>query len=62
MGIKETVLGWLRTSPDKSEDLEGAELDELSNEYGMRRGDVETELRSGGSAREFESDQNAPRN
>jgi hypothetical protein len=21
MGIKETVLGWLRTSPDKSEDL-----------------------------------------
>ena len=61
MGLKETVLGWFRSSPDKSEDLEIAEIEKRSDEYGAGRGNLETDLRTGSHPGEFESDQAAPR-
>jgi hypothetical protein len=61
MGLKETVLGWFRSTPDKDKDLEAAEIDKRSDEYGVRRGDVETDLRTRSNPGEFESDQDAPR-
>ena len=33
MGIKDTVLGWLSSTPDKEDELEDAEADELTREY-----------------------------
>lgn len=60
MGLKETVLGWFRSTPDESKDLETAEIEKRSNEYGVGRGNVETDLRTGSHAGEFESDQDAP--
>ena len=38
MGIKETVLGWLRSNPVKSDELEEAEIDEATREYSAARG------------------------
>ncbi len=61
MGLKETVLGWFRSTPDEGKELEDAEIDKRSDEYGVERGNVETDLRSGSHAGEFESDQDAPR-
>ena len=61
MGLKETVLGWFRSTPDESKDLETAEIEKRSNEYGVGRGNVETDLRTGSHSGEFESDQDAPR-
>jgi len=61
MGLKETVLGWFRSSPHESKDLEIAEIEKRSHEYGIERGNVETDLRAGSNSGEFESDQDAPR-
>ena len=33
MGIKDTLLGWLSSTPDKEDELEDAEADELTREY-----------------------------
>jgi hypothetical protein len=61
MGIKETILGWLGQSPDKSDELRDAAIDEKSDEYGIYRGDMGTQSRSLGRPGEFEDDQEAPR-
>jgi hypothetical protein len=61
MGIKETVLGWLRTNPDKDKDLEAAANDELAREYSAEKADAKANSLRGSSPDEFESDQQAPR-
>ena len=61
MGIKDTVLGWLRSTPAKSDELEDAEIDEATREYSAARADEIAEHRLGTERGEFESDQQAPR-
>lgn len=61
MGIKDTVLGWLRTTPDKHDDLDDAEADELTREYSADRADTIAGFELGGGRGNFESDQEAPR-
>ena len=61
MAIKNTILGWLRTTPKKDEELEEAEADEAAREYSSDRADTiaGTQLRS--QPGEFEHDQDGPR-
>ena len=61
MSIRDTVLGWLRSSPDKSDELEDVEVDEATKEYSAERADDMLDKRFGTSPGEFESDQSAPR-
>jgi hypothetical protein len=60
VGIKETMLGWLRSTPDKNEELEDAEADELTREYSADRADTVAGFELGGGRGDFESDQEAP--
>jgi hypothetical protein len=61
MALKDTILGWLRGSPDKSEELEDAEIDAATKEYSAERTDDMIDKRFGTAPDEFESDQQAPR-
>ena len=61
MGIKETVLGWLGSTPDKAEELEDAEIDEATREYSSDRADFIAESRFRGRPGEFEGEQDGPR-
>jgi hypothetical protein len=61
MGIKDTLLGWLRTTPDKTDELEDAEADELTREYSADRADTIAGFELGGGRGDFERDQEAPR-
>ena len=61
MGIKDTLLGWLSSTPDKGDDLEDAEADELAREYSADRADTIAGFELGGGRGDFESDQEAPR-
>ena len=60
MALKQTILGWLRRAPGKSDELEDAEIDEVSKEYSAQRADDIVDKRFGASSGEFESDQEAP--
>ena len=53
MGIKETILGWLGRTPDKSDELRDAAIDEKSEEYGSYRGDMGAQSRGLGTPGEF---------
>ena len=59
MGLKDTILGWIRSTPDESEELEDAEIDEATREYSEQRTDDMIDRRFG--ADDFEGDQSAPR-
>jgi hypothetical protein len=61
MGIKDTLLGWLNTTPDKADELEDAEADELTREYSADRADTIAGFELGGGRGDFERDQEAPR-
>jgi hypothetical protein len=61
MGIRETVAGWLRATPDKDKDLEDAANDEVAREYSAAKADAKAESLRWSSPDEFESDQQAPR-
>ena len=61
MRIRETLLGWLRSTPEKDDELEDAEADELTREYSADRADTIAGFELGGGRGDFESDQNAPR-
>jgi hypothetical protein len=61
MALKDTILGWLRSTPDKNETLEEAEADEASREYSSDKADTIAETRFRGMPGEFESDQETPR-
>ena len=61
MAIKDTILGWLRSTPDKNEELEEAEADELTREYSSERADTIADTRMRTRPGEFESDQDGPR-
>jgi hypothetical protein len=61
MALKDTILGWLGRSPDKSDELGDAEVDEATKEYSEERADDMVDKRFGTSPDEFESDQSAPR-
>ena len=39
MALKNTILGWLGRTPDKSDELEDAEIDEATREYSEERTD-----------------------
>ena len=56
MGLKDTVLGWLRSTPDKSDELEDAEIDEATKQYSAERTDTMLEERFGSTPGEFETD------
>ena len=60
MGLKDTILGWIRGTPDKSDALEDAENDAATKEYSEERMDKAVDERFGPSP-EFEGDQDAPR-
>ena len=61
MALKDTILGWIRGAPDKSDALEDAEIDSVTKEYSEERTDDMIDKRFGTSPDEFESDQEAPR-
>ncbi len=61
MALKNTILGWLRGTPQKSEELEDAEIDEATREYSEQRTDEMIDRRFGTSGDAFESDQDGPR-
>jgi hypothetical protein len=61
MGLKNTILGWIRTDSDKSDDLEDAEIDAADKEYAEQKADNLMQERFGSTPDEFESDQSAPR-
>ena len=62
MALKDTILGWLGRTPDKSDELEDAEIDAATKEYSEERTDnIESRSASAQAPDEFESDQSAPR-
>ena len=61
MAVKDTILGWLRRTPDKNEDLEDAEIDAATEEYAAERADNFADQVFRTSTDEFENDQDAPR-
>jgi len=61
MGLKDTLLGWLRSTPEKSDELEDAEIDEATKQYSSDRTDTMLEERFGSRPGEFESEQDGPR-
>ena len=61
MAIKNKIFGWLRSTPDKDEELEEAEADEATREYSADRADTIAETRFRGRPGEFEGDQDGPR-
>lgn len=61
MALKNTILGWLGRTPDKSDELEDAEIDAATKEYSSERADNMLQERFGSTPGEFESDQEAPR-
>lgn len=60
MGIRETVLGWLRQDPEKDEQERDGEANEIDRAYGNTAGDTYTEQRLGGGDH-FDADQSGPR-
>ncbi len=61
MGLKNTILGWIRTDSDKSDDLEDAEIDAADKDYAEQKTDNLMQERFGSTPDEFESDQERPR-
>ena len=61
MALKDTILGWLGRTPDKSDELEDAEIDAATKAYSEERADNMLQERFGSTPDEFESDQEAPR-
>ena len=61
MGIKDTLLGWLSSTPDKADELEDAEADELTREYSADRADTIAGFELGGGRGDFDRDEEAPR-
>ena len=61
MGIKDTVRGWLSSTPDKADELEDAEADELTREYSADRADTVAGFELGGGRGDFDRDEEAPR-
>ena len=61
MGLKNTILGWIRSDPDKSDELEDAEIDAADKEYSEQKAENLVTERFGSTPDEFESDQSAPR-
>jgi hypothetical protein len=61
MALKDTILGWLRRSPDKREELEDAEADAATSAYSEQRMSDMVDQRLGTSPGQFEHDQEAPR-
>jgi hypothetical protein len=61
MGLKNTILGWIRSDPDKSGELADAEIDAADKEYSNQKAENVMQERFGSTPDEFESDQEAPR-
>ena len=61
MALKDTILGWIRRDPDKSDALEDAEIDAADKEYSEQKAENMMQERFGSTPDEFESDQSAPR-
>lgn len=61
MAIKDTILGWLRSTPQKDEELEDAAIDEATREYSSDRADGIAEGRFRSRPGEFEHEQDGPR-
>jgi hypothetical protein len=61
VALKNTILGWLRSTPEKDEDLAEAEIDEATRQYSSDRADTIAETRFRGRPDEFESEQDGPR-
>ncbi len=60
MGLKDTVLGWMRQgSGDK--DLGSAEEDIVEREYAAEKADSMVDSRLGTSGDHFDADESAPR-
>jgi hypothetical protein len=60
MGLRATILGWLRQDTAVAGDLRAAEANEVDREYADEQADAVAELRLGATPDEFEADQRAP--
>ena len=61
MALKDTILGWLRGTPQKREELEDAEADAATSEYAEQKLDDVAGEHLGTRPGQFEHDQEAPR-
>ena len=62
MALKETILGWLGRTPDKTDELEDAEIDAADEEYAEPKAENTMQERFGSVPGESEQDPEAPRN
>ncbi len=60
MGLKDTVLGWMRQG-QAGKDLGKAEEDIVEREYEAEKADVMVDSRLGTSGDHFDADESAPR-
>lgn len=60
MGLKDTVLGWMRQGPADSE-MAKAEEDIVEREYEAEKTDLLVDSRLGTSGDHFDADESAPR-
>jgi hypothetical protein len=60
MGLKDTLLGWMRQSP-ADKDLAKAEEDIVEREYEAEKTDLQVDSRFGTSGDHFDADESAPR-
>ena len=60
MGLKATLLGWMRQSPS-GKDLAKAEEDIVEREYEAEKADLVVDSRLGTSGNHFDADESAPR-
>jgi hypothetical protein len=61
MGLKETLLGWLRRTPEADAGLERAATDTATREYSEEKTDGLVDSRLGSGHDEFEADERGPR-
>jgi len=60
MGLKNTILGWIRSDPDKGGEFADAEIDAADKEYAEQKAENMMQERFGSTPGEFESDQERP--
>ncbi len=62
MALKNTILGWLRQTPDEADEkLADAEAKLTEDQYQGAADDMRVDARLGARPGEFESDQSGPR-
>jgi hypothetical protein len=60
MGLKDTVLAWLRQGQSANKKLVKAEKDIVEREYSEAKADLRADSRLGSTGEHFDADESAP--